>query len=129
MHKKDAVEPQQEKRGRGRPKGVKNKTQTEDKVKPDLRITIFDILNQPPVMTIKEASERFGPSQYAISAAIKNKVILAIQSGCHYEISTWDLVEKFNLFPKELLEQVVERQFREWKNRENSNSELAKEAS
>lgn len=84
------------------------------------QITILDIPFQPPTMTINEACKKFDLSRQMIDKLIDDGILFAFTTGLSdkgkRKLSTWDLVEKMNLFPKEALVEIFKTEYDKKKN-------------
>lgn len=76
-------------------------------------IQLIDIPKLKPTLGIEEAAETFGVSYQSISQTVADKKVFSFTSGkgAKRMISTWDLIEKLNLFPKDAITEIIKQQF------------------
>lgn len=79
------------------------------------QLTILDIPFQSTTMTINDACKKFGISRQMIDKLINDKKIFVFSTGLSDRgklmISTYDLIEKANLFPKEALVEIFKMEY------------------
>lgn len=78
-------------------------------------LIILDIPFQPPTMIIDEACKKFNISRQMLDKLIADGKVFAFTTGMSENgkrrISTYDLVEKANLFPKEVLIELFKSEY------------------
>lgn len=83
------------------------------------QITILDIPFLPTTMTINDACKKFGISRQMIDKLINDKRVFAFSTGLSdrgkLKLSTYDLIEKTNLFPKEALIEIFKVEYNQKK--------------
>lgn len=79
------------------------------------QLTILDIPFQPTTMTINDACKKFDLSRQMIDKLIDDGILFAFTTGLSdkgkRKISTYDLIEKANLFPKEVLTEIFKTEY------------------
>lgn len=79
------------------------------------QLTILDIPFQPPTMTINDACKKFDLSRQMIDKLIDDGILFAFTTGLSdkgkRKISTYDLIEKANLFPKQVLVEIFKEEY------------------
>lgn len=92
----------------------KTKLQSGDFMQPK-PLSIIDIPGQPVTITIEEACKKFGISRQMVEKLIDDGKVFAFVTGLSEKgkrkISTYDLVEKANLFPKEVLVEIFKGEY------------------